>query len=213
MSRTFLINGESIVYTTFGESVESIQEATPTSPGGQTYELGLAEGPIRVIFSPQYQEVYTDNIGPKVPVDLLTQNVAVFISMVLVHYDPFVLDACIQEGLGGQAAGILTTPAGLYNNLLTVQNAGIQIGGGFPVGTPFNHYIGLAITSNAFGKPYYFPATYLTGNPLVIPLGTEKSLADVQFRSIPYNFPAAKASPGIGLGEVVANLYVQSAPI
>ena len=60
------------------------------------------------------------------------------------------------------------------------------MGGGNPLYSAGNSYIALGILSPVGNIPWRFYASYLTGNPITYPLGTEKSLVQMNWRAIPY---------------------------
>ena len=65
--------------------------------------------------------------------------------------------------------------------------AGLPMGGNVDVGDTANHYLTLIIASNsAEDQPYIFPFSHLIAPPLRIPLSVERSLVQLQWRSVPY---------------------------
>lgn len=165
MARHYFINGESMV---------AVKGASNTGIGS-LQNLGLAEGPIQ--WTPEFShlDVKIDAWGNTFPNDVQWMLACVNISMTLVHFDPAILDICIAESMAGASA------AG------TLQRAGILMGGnGIARFSPGNHYIGLNITSPVEAKPYCFLHCYLAQSPVVFPLGTERSLVQLNWRCVPY---------------------------
>ena len=164
MARDYFINGESLV-SFKGNSASSI---------GSLTQLGLSTDPIRVTLELHHKDIIVDAWGPEVPADVQQFLAAVTVNINFIHIDRTVLDYCLQESMGG------TTAVG------TLARAGLRLGGGvsrFAVG---NHYIGLNISSPVAAKPWRFYFAYLTGTPVDVPLGTEKSVISTTWRVIPY---------------------------
>lgn len=176
MPRDFVINGETMV---------NVQGFLSVSGGFGSFELGLTSESVRV--SPRFihRDVHIDDFGPDIPVEVINMLADVHIRMILVHYDPQVLTACVGESLGGSLIDGRMIPAGT------------PMGGGFPLGAFGNHYIELTLTS-PFLSPWRFPAAYLTSQPLEIPLGTERSLVQLDWRAIPYTIPNFSSGPMAG---------------
>ncbi len=170
MSRDWFINGESMV---------SVKGNVNTLMPLLT-QLGLSDGPIRITPNVRHRDLNLDAYGSDVPPDTQMFLADAIVSMTLVHYDAAILSACIIESFAG--AGV---PLGVGIEGL-LPRAGQRMGGGFPRFAAGNHYIGLNILSPVAGVPYRFLYAYLTGPPVVIPLGTEKSLVQVNWRVLPY---------------------------
>lgn len=164
MARTFFVNGESMV-TVRGNSSSSI---------GSTTQLGLSDGPIRISIEFRHKDIQVDAFGGEIPPDVQWMLAAASISMTLVHYDVNVLQSCIQESMASSSSEG------------TMSRAGDLMGGGNPLYSAGNSYIALGILSPVGNIPWRFYASYLTGNPITYPLGTEKSLVQMNWRAIPY---------------------------
>lgn len=187
MSRSFHINGESLVRVKFG--LHLISGAIPFSgsapislaSGCTVYELGLAEEAVTIVPHFRHQDVHADDFGPHIPAEVLAQLSDCTIHMKLIHYDRNVLDACMGEALGGTSPN---TPAGA---VLGPTNQ--PLGAGHTLGSSGCHYVSLNILSPVENVPWRFPASYLPALPLEMPLGTEKTVVDLVFRAIPYVSP------------------------
>lgn len=164
MTRAYYINGESMVSVkgNSNSAIASIQQ------------LGLSDGPIQVTFSFKHKDIQVDAWGGVVPPEVQVMLAEARISMTLVHFDNDILESCFRESLGGAAS---------YGALA---RAGTLMGGNAARFAPTNHYIGLNILSPVEGQPYRFLYAYLAEQPLVFPLGTEKSLVQLNWRSIPW---------------------------
>ena len=191
MSRGFNINGIAMV------SVIGNSQATGIASLAQ---LGLSEDQIQVTYDVRHMEIQVNGWGSEIPADLQNKLAAVNIRMTLVHYDPAVLDACLSEAIGGALSQGIPTGQ--------MPTAGMLMGGGVAVGTYPNHFIRLCIYSPIQNKPYRFLAAYLTGNPLVLPLGVDRSQATMTWRALPY----APDPWGGGLGSYGVPLWDNAAP-
>ena len=153
MARAFYVNGESLI----------LVKSRSDSAIATLSELGLTEGPVRITPELRHRDISPDAWGGEIPIDTQWMNGAFQITTDLIHYDAAVLDECLRLSMGNATA------------VGTVGRAGIRLGGGvarFAVG---NNLIGLNLSSPIAGKPYRFYHTYLTGNPVEIPLGTRRS--------------------------------------
>lgn len=131
-------------------------------------ELGLTSEPIHIAERLYHHDINIDDFGPNIPAAVLTMGGDVTIRMTLVHYDPDVMDDCIAQAKGRSD--------------------------GFPgvlgaVGTPiFSRPRGLGIRLNLIPlkeKPWRFFSAHLDGNPLEIPIGTERTLLAANWRALP----------------------------
>jgi hypothetical protein len=180
MARDFFINGESLV-TVKGRSDSAI---------GTLAQLGLTEQAIRLRFNFKQDDMDVDAWGGRKgePVDVQTFLQDVMIYMDLVHYDESVLEACWLESTGsiGPAFGQLNRAGSrLGNNLprFAASNAADANG----IVRTGNHYIGLNIASPQQGKPWRFLYAYLYESPIEYPLGTDRSVVRLTWRSIAYS--------------------------
>lgn len=165
-------------------------QALSMSGQAQLWELGLASDQVQIIPHYYHKDIYADDFGPSVPPEVLWNIADVNIRMTLIHYDYLVLDDCIANSMGGSATG-----AG------QLIGAGDTLGRGCGRQESGNCYISLNLTSPYGQNPWHFPTTYLAEQPVVIPLGTEKSLVQLNWRAIPYD----RAVPGFALGAVASS--------
>ena len=171
MARDFFINGECLV------RVKGNVNTTISSLS----ELGLSEDPIVVTPDLKHTDLNLDAWGSEVPADVQFKLAAVTVRMKLIHFDRAVLDTCLIESMAG--AGNIAG-AGLIGMLA---RAGRRMGGGNARFAANNHFIGLNLTSpSEANKPWRFYSAYLTGPPMEMPLGTEKSVVALNWRVIPY---------------------------
>lgn len=177
MARAWFINGESLVMVR-GNALAPYNISD--SSGAQ---LGLSEGPISVRPNFVHKDIHVDAFGGEIPADVQTMLADVTISMRLVNVDRDVLDTCLLQSMGNLGGTIGQVP-----------RAGTVLGGTGSAGagstqTRFGsnwQYIVLGIRSPVASKPWRFPAAYMTGPPMEFPLGTEKSIIQVNWRAIPW---------------------------
>lgn len=193
MARDLYINGETLVKV----------KGTDDSPIGDLSELGLAEGPIRVIPRFAHRDWFVDDFGTEVPVEVFTRLADATILMTLVHYDDAVLEACVIESLGGSADGTQWLHG-------TLAGAGIPMGGNQNRFLDGNHYISLNLLSPVADYPWRFYFTHLLGPPQEIPLGTKRSAVRLAWRAVPYTFAPTAAdelsSDGVVLWDHVLDI-------
>ena len=173
MARAYIINGPTLVKVTLPVNA---------TVGGGEFELGVASEPITVSPKFSHLDVHSDDFGDQIPPEVLWMGAETSIEMTLVHYDYDVLLACLTEAMGGKDGSGL---AGF----------GTPMGGG----KSGNHYIKLTLTSPTLSDPWNFTSAYLSENPIVHPLGVERSLTKLTWRSIPYK-ALAKDSDVISAG-------------
>lgn len=164
MARDFYINGESMV---------SVKGNVNTTISALT-QLGLATDPITVTFDTRYKDMIVDAWGQFIPTDVQYFLSSVTIKMNLIHYDQAVLDVCLRESMGG--IGVIGQTG----------RAGQRFGGNVGRFAAGNHYIGLNLLSPVQNKPFRFYYAYMIGPAEVLTLGTEKSIASVTWRAVPY---------------------------
>lgn len=181
--RDIQINGPTLVLVKFGSQI--LQEESEEDPGPNVaLQLGLAEKGIRIIPRFVHRDVFADDYGPDIPAEVLWMLADCTIQMTLVHYDADILDICLSESMGGSSTG----------------EAGILAGAGMPMGNgqdffaKNNHYISLNLTSPVLNNPYRFPSSYLSERPMELPLGTKRSLVELNWRAIPYRQPPQSPS-------------------
>jgi hypothetical protein len=170
MPRDFVINGECLVKVKGGQHMSG-------RAIGDLSELGLSVDAVRITPRFIHADVKCDDFGPDIPAEVRWQLAEVGIRMVLLHYDEDVLDICLRESMGG---GNVLGAAG------TMSPAGRPLGRGLPLLASGNNYISLNLTAPILDKPWNFPASYLTGPPVEIPLGVGVTAAVCNWRAIPY---------------------------
>jgi len=188
MGREYYINGESLVQVKVGGHAAGMVDGTSPIPASSgIYELGLAAEDIRMQFNFKYIDQKYSEWGTDIPVDVMWNLSDVIISMNLIHFDSSVLDFCFAEAMGG-AIGPLPVgdPIGnFYDAGQALSPFGSMLGNNAPLGDSGCHFIGLSILSEQEGRPWNFPSAYII-NP-VFPLGTKTSIAQVNWRAIPYS--------------------------
>ncbi len=156
-----------------GESMVSVKGNTNTSIALLT-QLGLSDGDIKVSLQSSFDDVQVDAWGGKMPMEVQYKLTAANLTMTLVHFDRDVVNACIRESMGGTGA------------IGQVGRAGTRLGGGAARFAVNNHFIGLNILSPVGNIPWRFYYAYLADSPLEFPLGTTRSVIQMQWRVIPY---------------------------
>lgn len=185
--RRFVVNGESMVLVRFGHHVTADAAFMSGQSGsGTLFELGLATDKVRILPRFWHRDLPADDFGPDVPADVLSQMADCLVRMTLVHYNPDILESCMAESIGIdgtlQSGGLVTagTPLGAFR--------APPLSGSASSGC---HYMTLYVLSEVEDLPWRFPTAYLTARPLEIPLSTEKSLVQCEWRAVPYRPPAA----------------------
>lgn len=179
MSRDFVINGECLALLKFGAHVLGTSLAT-NNGNSALFELGLTSDSIKITPNYAHRDVLTDSFGPDMPAEVHWQLADVTIALRLIHYDKRVLQASLVESTG--------------------YNGGIFTDGTLPpAGSPLGNYVAplasgcfyqsLNLTSPVLGQPWRFRTCYQNGPPVMIPIGTEKTIAEVNFRAVPYRAP------------------------
>lgn len=186
-TRAFRINGECLV------KVKGNGALGDGIGGAKLWELGLSVEQITVIPAFKSKNILVDDFGPDIPAELMWMLAEVAIRMDLVQYDNNAVMACLQESMaGGESTEI---------NEGVLAGAGRTMGAGLPVFSPGNHYISLNLLSPVLGKPWRFPTSVLSQEPITIPLGTERSVCVLNWRAIPYA-PLFSTISSLGLGNV-----------
>ncbi len=147
---------------------------------GKLSQLGMSVGQITI--SPQFKQrgIKVDDFGSEVPAEVQFLMSEVNISVQLVQYDREVLDAVMQESQGG---------GGGFADAGTLAPAGTLLGNGRAVLTSGNHYTRLnLVTLTPAPAGWRFRSTYLNDS-VEIPIGTERTIAVLNFKAIPYAFP------------------------
>lgn len=162
--RDIFENGVVMVGVT-GNSISSI----PTNTN-----LGIADTPVRMEFEFNHDPITTDAGGRFVPMDVQGFLGTAIVSFNLIHFDKTVMREVMRLSQGAPAQdGTLT-------------RAGKRLGGNNARFAPGWNYVSLNLSSPIGLLPWRFLNAYLTGRPVQWPLGTERSLLQVNFRVIPY---------------------------
>lgn len=174
MPRDYIIYGETMVKVK-GNGALSATLAGGTDFLATLWELGLATEGVRIIPRFIHQDIHVDDFGPNIPAEVMCMMADCRIEMTLIHYDALVLDACITESLGSSKF-----PSG------TLAPAGQTLGRGLPLFSSGCHYISLSLAASRLVSPWRFPTSYLDSHPLIIPIGTERTIVNLSWRAIPY---------------------------
>lgn len=167
MARNWFINGETMVFV----------KGRADSGIGTLQELGLAAD--QIVITPTYYhkpinvDAWGGANGPPAEVQVFLASVTV--RMALIHLDRSILDICeaLSLGAGVVNPGVLPRAGALLGNNVARFAAG-------------NNYVGLNLSSPVGNKPWRFYFAYLTGPPFSFPLGTEKSIVQLNWEVIPY---------------------------
>ena len=190
MARGFQVNGESLVRVKFGAHIPPL--GGNAEKGQQLYELGLASEGIQIQPTFNHYDVKIDDFGPNVPTEMLWMGADVTIAMTLIHFDLDVLEGCIAESMGGHFNG-------LVGSIGTFSAIGKPMGALQKLGQARNHFMSLNLSSPMLLTPWRFPATYLTGPPVIIPLGTKAMAVKLNWRAIPYALPSSEGGVDSGI--------------
>lgn len=163
MARDFFINGPALV-----EVKGNVNTAIASLS-----QLGLSDAAIPVSPRFHHKDINVDAWG-EAPADVQWMLGELTLRFTMIHVDLNVLEACVQEAMGGAAA------------LGQFGRAGTRMGNNVARFAATNHYVGLNITSPDGNRPWRFFYAYLADNPFDWPLGTEKSVISVNFRVVPY---------------------------
>lgn len=180
MSRDFIFNGECLVKVKGGAHMSG-------RAIGDLTELGLSVDDVRITPRFVHADMKVDDFGPDIPADVMWNLADVTIRFTLIHYDEDALDVCLRESMGG---GNILANAGTFST------AGRPLGRGLPLLSSGNCFISLNLLSPILDKPWNFPASYLTGPPVEIPLGVNATKAVCTWRAIPYK-------PLVGSGQTI----------
>lgn len=180
MSRRYVINGESLVIVKGETNAQHISEPT---------ELGLTAGAVTISFAPRHKEVHVDDYGREVPAEVLPMMSTADIHMTLAHFDYGAAEECLTESMGGVS---FLFPGGEAEDVGSevveyyFDTGGRPLGNGYPLYASGNHYVSVEIRSPVERRPWLFHSCYLTGQPVKIPLGSERTLLEMHWRAIPY---------------------------
>ncbi len=181
MVRDYVIEGEVLVKVKGGAQWSGIDLGSPT-------ELGLSTDQIIIKPNFKHKDVNIADFGPDIPADILWNLADVTITMNLIHYDRSVLERCMIEAMGGGRAIVPLLPLGTFAYYAgTMAPAGTPLGRGLPLFASGNHFISLNLICAQSQYNWRFPSSYLSRNPVEIPLGTQASIVKVEWRAIPYS--------------------------
>jgi hypothetical protein len=141
---------------------------------GTRQELGLSEIDAVTVVPEFIHEDATVDAWGRAPVDIQYFLAAINVSMTLVNVDMDVLKECLKESMAGAAADGAMVRAGSF------------MGNGLARFAAGNHFIGLNLASPVGSNPWRIYFAYLTGPPITFPLGTKRSLIQLNWRGIPY---------------------------
>lgn len=191
--RDFVINGECMVYVRGNGALGSSTTGDP-----QKHELGLTADGVQIYPQLYHDPVHTSQHGDKVQVETRWKLASCEVHMKLVHFNRDVLRACIQEST---AAPLNTINDPDSTDIFTdgwVGPAGSFLGGGKQLWESGCHYVSVGVTSPVDNFPWRFPASYLMGPPLLYPIGTESTVAELRWKVIPYQVPYQANQPTTG---------------
>lgn len=168
MARGYFVMGEAMTYV----------KGRADSAIGTLVELGLTSDPIQIQIQTHRRNIRVDAFGDGPPESQFF-GAGATIAQTLVHFDKAILNTCLQEAWGSSPAfGTMGHAGSLMGNNLPRFGPGGALG---------NHFIGLNIASAAGQIPWRFYFTALADNPMVFPLGTEKSLVQLNWQAFPYS--------------------------
>lgn len=200
----------------YGEALISVRGNGNLGSGGGSikWELGLAEGPITITPAYHHNPVNTEDFAD-VPVDMQWMLDEVSIRTRLIHYDPLVLSWTLAESRGGIwtnhtapqiVNGVPTLLPGLGNTKEGAYvGAGSLLGKGLPLLASGNNFVRLYVESATQVMPWRFLSVYVPTPPLEIPLGTEKTGLEIEWRAIPY-CPIYQSGGSMTSGGVILNV-------
>lgn len=172
MARDFQIAGEVLV---------SVKGAEDTDISSLT-ELGLSIDAVEVRVDMVHRDLKASAWGG-VPVDTQVMGATARVRMNLVHYDNTVLEWCERLSLGykGGQQSFQKFPIG------RLPSAGTRLGNNKARFASGNSYIGLNLTCPLGPRGRWrFYYAHLHQTPVVIPLGTDKSVVQLEWRVVPY---------------------------
>lgn len=168
MARNYYTNGETMVKVK-GRADSSIANLS---------DLGLCDSPIRIQIMTNRLNIKVDAYGDGPP-ESQFMGAGAMIYMTLVHFDPDVLEACLQESWGSSpGVGLLGHAGSLMGNGLPRFGAGGVLG---------NHFVGLNLISATGQRPWRFYHCSLADNPIEFPIGAERSLIQLTWQAFPYS--------------------------
>lgn len=200
--RDFQIYGPAMIAVNFGGHIPISPHLSGFASGApltQLSDLGLCTDAINIHLNFRHKNIMTDAYGPEIPIDQQWMLADAVVTTRLIHWNPEILELCLREAMGGGADPTSATDSAGSCNL-----AGTIMGGGnqapkfnepFVPGSGY-HYVSLNIIPqpNIGTLPWRFPSSYLTGRPVIIPIGTERTIAECTWRAIPYGVVPNQAS-------------------
>lgn len=179
MTRAYQIYGEFMVNVRGGQHL-------PSSVGGfnnnKIAQLGLTSEAVTIVPRFRHKEIYTDDYGKEIPAELMCYMADAQVNITLVHYDEDVLQICMQETMGGGDGSF-----SVLGNDGIMPRGGRLLGNNISMYFSGNHYLSVSLFPAASVKGWRFTSCYLNSQPLVIPVGAERSLVQLSFRAIPYS--------------------------
>jgi len=178
MARDFFINGESLVLVL----------GAPATGIGTLQQLGLAVGDVTITPNFKHLDINVDAWG-EAPADVQWMLADVTIAMTLVHFDRTVLDTVLALSMGGGQSAVGQ-----------MARAGRRLGSNTASLVNGNSYIRLNIASPIGQKPWRFFSSYLQGPGMEMPLGTKRSLMQLNWRAVPFTTDPAQVNAGFIFG-------------
>lgn len=168
MTRNYYVNGETMIY---------VKGRTDSIIANRT-ELGLTDHSISISVDNHRLRIRVDAFGDGPP-ESQFMGASAMVRTTLVHFDDDILDFCVAEGWGNSPA------------FGTLGHAGSLMGNGkarfAPGGINGNHFLGLNLYSALGQKAWRFFFTTLANSPIEFPIGTERSLVQVNWEALPYS--------------------------
>lgn len=172
MGRRFVVPGATMVRVKGGGHL-------PPPLHQHAANLGLTSESISITPRFVHQDLPVDDFGPTIPPEVMAMMADCTINMTLVHYDPDLLNICVQEANGGGN--------GVYTNDGSLAPGGRLLGNNRPMYASGNHYMAVSLVSvSVLEQRWRFKSCYLNAQPLEIPVGTERTLVKLSWRAIPY---------------------------
>lgn len=169
MARNYYVNGETLVKLKGGAHLQNFGMS-----GSSVVTLGVAADPIEISYNFNHQDQHTDRFTNEKPVDVMWMGGDAIIKINLIHFDNDILDTAISESMDGYSPNNGSTGI-----------PGLTLGHNLAPYASGCRYMGLGLTSSiTSGRS--FPTCYLHQQPVQVPLGTKRSIVQVQFRAVRY---------------------------
>lgn len=154
-------------------------------------DLGLTVDAVDIRVNFLHADVKADSYGPAVPVDKQWVYADAHIRTRLIHYDPDILELCLREACaGGENPTGALTAGGFALAGLSMGGGGLPAERNFPfIPNSGYHFVSLNIIPSVIAPnslPWRFPAAYISQKPIIMPLGTQRSIVDIHWHAIPY---------------------------